>query len=203
NGDDDSSLLVIDQLSPDDSGNYSCHVSNQFGSDIQSTILTVKAKIEISHSLCLYHHTNVDHTMFFIWKLTILLSLSFSTIFAEIRPKIAEFKQHRSQKIGTKFKIVCIVQEGTLPLKFRWQKNGIVLSNNDSHHHHHHRIETRSDESQLTIDSLQMNDGGNYSCHVRNDAGSDSQLIALDITGLIFCLLSCFSNDMWRIFLLV
>lgn len=127
--------------------------------------------------------------MFFILKLIIVFSLIFSAFCNGIRPKIAEFKQHRSQKIGTKFKILCIVQEGTLPLKFRWHKNGVVISDKDNPSDHHYRIDTRSDESKLTIDSLLLNDRGNYSCHVRNDAGSDSQSIALDITGLIFCLI--------------
>lgn len=36
------SSLTIDRLQSTDSGNYSCSVSNQFGSDSQSTVLLVK-----------------------------------------------------------------------------------------------------------------------------------------------------------------
>lgn len=39
---DDKSLLVIDKLSSDDSGRYTCIVRNKYGSDSQSTELIVK-----------------------------------------------------------------------------------------------------------------------------------------------------------------
>lgn len=38
----DDSLLVIDELTIDDTGNYSCSVSNNYGTDIQFTYLIVK-----------------------------------------------------------------------------------------------------------------------------------------------------------------
>ena len=38
------STLTIDKLKRDDSGNYGCIVSNQFGSDSQNILLTVKGK---------------------------------------------------------------------------------------------------------------------------------------------------------------
>lgn len=40
--DEDSSVLVIQQLESSDSGNYSCRAKNRHGSDQQSTILSVK-----------------------------------------------------------------------------------------------------------------------------------------------------------------
>jgi len=42
----DDSLLTIFKLSPNDSGNYSCVAKNQFGSDSQSTLLSVKGLSE-------------------------------------------------------------------------------------------------------------------------------------------------------------
>ena len=36
------STLTIEKLEPKDSANYGCVVSNQFGSDSQNTLLTVK-----------------------------------------------------------------------------------------------------------------------------------------------------------------
>ena len=41
---DDSSILILDKLRQNNSGNYSCSVKNRYGSDIQSTILTVKGR---------------------------------------------------------------------------------------------------------------------------------------------------------------
>lgn len=38
----DNSLLIIDRLSTDDSARYTCTVRNKFGSDSQSTELSVK-----------------------------------------------------------------------------------------------------------------------------------------------------------------
>ena len=61
NVDDDSSILVIDKLSSNDSGNYSCHVSNQFGSDIQSTILTVKGLCLCVFLIILFRSQYVAH----------------------------------------------------------------------------------------------------------------------------------------------
>ncbi|KPM07261.1 cell adhesion molecule-like protein 8 [Sarcoptes scabiei] len=39
---DDDTLLFIEQLHPQDSGNYSCRASNRYGFDRQSTTLSVK-----------------------------------------------------------------------------------------------------------------------------------------------------------------
>lgn len=44
----DRSVLLIEQLSLFDSGNYSCQVRNDFGHDSQFTLLTVKG-LSISH----------------------------------------------------------------------------------------------------------------------------------------------------------
>lgn len=41
----DDSLFVINQLQTLDSGNYSCTVRNQYGSDTQTTVLTVKGLV--------------------------------------------------------------------------------------------------------------------------------------------------------------
>ena len=38
----DNSLFIVHQLTPNDSANFSCSVRNQFGSDSQYTLLTVK-----------------------------------------------------------------------------------------------------------------------------------------------------------------
>lgn len=46
----DSSVLTIEQLESYDSGNYSCQTKNRHGSDIQSTILSVKG---LSFSSCI------------------------------------------------------------------------------------------------------------------------------------------------------
>lgn len=41
----DESQLIIDKLDRNDPGNYSCIVRNSFGTDIQSTILSVKGDL--------------------------------------------------------------------------------------------------------------------------------------------------------------
>lgn len=97
-------------------------------------------------------------------------------------PKLNEFNPKRSQKIETKFSILCSPQEGSKPLQFEWRKNGYVLKDTDLNH----KIDNSEDESLFTIFKLVPNDSANYSCLVRNQFGSDSQSTVLIVKGLPF-----------------
>lgn len=94
-------------------------------------------------------------------------------------PKLGNFVPNYSQKIETKFKTLCSLQQGSSPIKFEWFKNGHPLIGSDARIN----IETDEDESRLSIRTLKLADSGNYSCAVRNDHGADTKWTVLVVTG--------------------
>ncbi len=128
----------------------------------------------------------------------ILITISINATFSVASsPKLAPFPSHRSANVGSRFKILCQVEEGTRErLIFQWTKNGKEVHStfNDNHRR---IIETAKDESTLTIDHLQPSDGGNYSCSVKMSTStsiiSDHQTTLLTVKGLRAILFSCIS----------
>ena len=112
---------------------------------------------------------------------------------SQMAPKLNPFISKQSQNLNSKFKLLCILQEGFKPARFEWHKDGRVLLEFNSNY----RIETEEDESEFTILKLDSNDSGNYSCSVWNDFGTDTQSKFLTVQGLIFGKF-CLFNNMWR-----
>ena len=102
-------------------------------------------------------------------------------------PRIEEIIQKRLQNVGTKFTILCSLQEGARPVLFEWYKNGHLLLTPTSNFNSH-RIATSEDESHFIIEKLSESDSANYSCSVRNKFGSDTQFTVLTVKGLTFFL---------------
>lgn len=117
-----------------------------------------------------------------IWFLLIIASICFGQ-----RPKLTEINHNRSQNIGTKFLIVCSVEEGIEPFQFSWKYNDKSLSSNDIIN-----IETVDDRSILKINKIDINHSGNYTCTVSNYFGDDNQHIFLTIKGWNFFCFSVF-----------
>ncbi len=69
---DDYSLFTIKNVDRSNSGNYSCVVRNEFGTDIQSALLTVKGLIQL---FC-----------YKIW-FNFFMNFKFRTIFVNLRQK--------------------------------------------------------------------------------------------------------------------
>lgn len=86
---------------------------------------------------------------------------------------------NHSQKIGTKFKILCSLQQGSSPFRFEWEKNSHLLQDSQVN------VETDEDGSVLIIRKLEVSHSGNYSCAVRNDHGIDTKWTVLTVTGLL------------------
>ena len=63
----DEAALKIDKVQFEDSGNYSCQAQNHVGSDVQSTILTVKGLILhfLVYVLILYRYVSLTTLVFF------------------------------------------------------------------------------------------------------------------------------------------
>ena len=84
------------------------------------------------------------------------------------------------QREGTKFRVFCSILKGSTPLSFQWLKNKNKLDNIGKSNY---KIETSSDLSILTIESVVKSDSANYSCIVNNQFGTDSQTVALSVRG--------------------
>ncbi len=106
--------------------------------------------------------------------------------------KLAQHVSKKSQFVGTKFKLHCLVEQSAEQvdsegLLFEWLKNGShqpLISNS------HLKIESGDDESSLTIFKLIPEDSGNYSCVVRTrnlgTHSTDRQSTVLIVKGLCF-----------------
>ena len=96
-------------------------------------------------------------------------------------PKLANIVSHKSQTIGSYFQVVCSIEEGSLPIFFEWFKNSKSLSAVPGVNY---KIENSKRSSTLSIESININDAGNYSCVAKNPFGSDGHNIVLNIKGL-------------------
>jgi hypothetical protein len=78
--------------------------------------------------------------------------------------------------------LFCSKYAGTKPIFFQWSKNGQILSSKPELNF---KIDNSADHSLLTIENIERNDAGNYSCIIRNAFGTDSQLAQLIVKGLL------------------
>ena len=92
----------------------------------------------------------------------------------------------KNQTIGSIFQIFCTVQEGSFPVFFEWFKDSKSLKPSPDFNY---KIEISKISSTFTIESIDRNDHGNYTCVVKNTFGSDSQNVFLNIKGLFKLLL--------------
>lgn len=121
-------------------------------------------------------------SMFQSVLIVFIMWIALSTCLLE--PKLLKVHNRQFQSAGSRFKFFCYTQQGAKPFSFEWFRDGQTLSPSDN------QIEVNSDESLLTIQDLTTNHGGNYSCIVRNQHGSDSQYTFLTVTGLSLLFIS-------------
>ncbi|XP_037917664.1 Down syndrome cell adhesion molecule-like protein Dscam2 isoform X4 [Hermetia illucens] len=87
-----------------------------------------------------------------------------------VPPRIVPFSfEEGPAQIGQYLTLQCSVPEGDLPLKIQWTQNDREINSDDSIGIKTADIGRRS--SVLTIDSVQRDHAGNYSCHAGNRAG--------------------------------
>lgn len=99
-------------------------------------------------------------------------------------PKLTSIRNHIYQNVGTKFRLTCSIQKGSIPVHFEWHKNGLPLSLDITNRTK--RIEFGDDYSNLVIAQVMQSDTGNYSCQVSNSFGHDVQMVLLTVKGLFF-----------------
>ena len=203
---DDQSQLTIAKLDRKHSGTYSCSVRNNFGSDRQSTRLTVTGLSHQQFLLAINMWRIISYLKFqkFIpYSLTFVYSFLFHSdeikmlpnmlicyifvffsifisIISQSPPKLVEHVPRRSQNVGTKLNLFCSVHEGHSPFQFEWFKNDHKkLSSSE------YKIDNYATMSSLVFESLNPNDTGSYTCNAKNVYGSDSITTKLIIQGLI------------------
>ena len=97
---------------------------------------------------------------------------------AELR--LVSLNPQQSQNVGSKFIILCAVQEGK-PNKIEWFRNGNLISSKNGQNH---KIDLLEDSSMLTIYRVTPEDSANYSCIASNEVSSASQFTVLTVRGL-------------------
>lgn len=76
--------------------------------------------------------------------------------------------------------VVCTASKGDLPLNIQWLFNGQHLKTGDGSV----VLSSFKRNSQLSIESVSHKNQGNYTCIVRNDAGTVNHTAALYVNGI-------------------
>lgn len=96
-------------------------------------------------------------------------------------PKIHEFRFPTDLSVGETVVVNCVVRQGSAgPFQLSWRKDGgpIDPAEGVSVSHQSDAIST------LTVRDVSPTHNGNYSCHVRNAAGSDEYAAFLAVRGM-------------------
>lgn len=75
--------------------------------------------------------------------------------------------------------VLCTVHKGDFPIGIRWTLNGKPIANFQGIS----TMRTNKRSSQLTIDSINAEHAGEYTCIAKNDAGTASHKAVLHVNG--------------------
>ena len=112
----------------------------------------------------------------FVFHLTISCASSSSA------PKLAPVLDSQVSNANSSFQVFCSVREGQQPFFFEWYKNKQAIKSAPGFKW---TIDSSKIFSTLTIERIDKEDAGNYSCSVKNIHGSDSINVALTVKGII------------------
>ena len=90
-------------------------------------------------------------------------------------PVIQPFSFPKDTRVGQRTSLVCTVKEGSEPLEFSWLKDDRILSTTDI------EVTKSKIDSILRFNPIQSQNGGNYTCIVKNPVGSASHSTILFI----------------------
>lgn len=93
-------------------------------------------------------------------------------------PKVTLSSQKLVQKAGQRVLIPCGLQEGSLPVKFEWLKDGKLIQPSKNVD-----IDASKRFSTLILDFLSMMDAGNYTCRASNSFGTNQAHSHLTVEG--------------------
>ncbi|KAK8779361.1 hypothetical protein V5799_019294, partial [Amblyomma americanum] len=111
---------------------------------------------------------------------TVQLLLTYATCLeassVKVTPKIIAFSFAGTAKPGNNVRTTCLLAEGDMPITFTWLRNGVDASHSKNVH-----IVSHSDFSVLSINPVDAQSAGNYTCIAKNRAGFDSFAAYLDV----------------------
>ncbi|GBM75398.1 Hemicentin-1 [Araneus ventricosus] len=189
----DSSMILIESLSEDDSGNYTCVVKSDQKADSFTAILVVLGldesmftniissenfnihsngslsvnKVQKSHEGL--YKCNASNGVGVALEATISLRVIGS-------PKIQKFSFPDQVISGTKSSAICTAISGVPPMEFKWFKNGNSLKITQKS-----TIRTYADFSVIFLEGVDQSSSGNYTCELKGPTGSDSYTAILEV----------------------
>ena len=90
-------------------------------------------------------------------------------------PVIQPFSFPKDVRVGERTSLTCTVKAGSEPLEFSWLKDNLAISASNT------EVSKSRASSMLSLNPIQSQDGGNYTCIVKNPVGSASHSTILFI----------------------
>ncbi|UYV62107.1 Dscam [Cordylochernes scorpioides] len=168
------SVIYIDKVSSDDSGNYTCVASNSAGRDAFTAILLVRGTMaDGAPSIDVFVIVGVFLVMdtgFFLIPTVSASALEPPSILPFHFPDAGD---------GTIFaQALCGLRKGDGDIEFKWYHNGKPVISSG-----HVTITTHPRFSAIYIDKISSEDSGNYTCVASNSAGRDAFTAILLVRG--------------------
>lgn len=163
-----TSILVIDSLSPEHNGNYSCVVTN-----FAATVSHTQQLVVNGNSTC------ARATRFFLLFFSFLSLMFVSLVFLSVPPIIEPFSFQDGLSEGMRTRTVCGVSKGDPPLIVSWLKDGQPLTPNLGVNVS--ALDPYS--SLLSISSLDSRHSGDFTCVASNPASEVRYTAKLQVKG--------------------
>ncbi|XP_064487529.1 hemicentin-1-like [Ornithodoros turicata] len=182
------SLLVVENAHEKHEGLYTCTAENGVGSSIRKTVrltcgITLCERgvaqanwIELS---CARRMGNAQGsskwTLFSSLVVFYCAAMSGKSSASEM-PKVLQFQFPNSLTVGQSVSVTCTVKEGSKPLELRWLKDG-----HDIRESGNRKLTRQESFTVLFIESLRVNDSGNFTCVAKNKHGYDRYTAVLEV----------------------
>ena len=100
-------------------------------------------------------------------------------------PKIVPFARPRNRQQGERLTLTCTVAKGDTPILIEWTRDGVPVARAGARASHGQVkvVDVNQFTSMLSIDSLDLDHVGNYSCRATNGAGTAAYSQMVKING--------------------
>ncbi|CAL1281289.1 unnamed protein product [Larinioides sclopetarius] len=182
--DEEFSVIIIEPVKMDHSGNYTCIAKNNQGSDSYTAELIVEGTVE-DKEIVVGHGETLTFESLKITDAGIYICEAKNGVGPPLKkviglgirdaPKVLPIVFPTNVRVGLPTKAFCTIEKGSRPLEFTWSFNGRVIHDTDSAV----LIDINDDYSVLNINPVSSKHTGNYTCNVKNAFGRDSFTAAL------------------------
>ncbi|XP_022257357.1 titin-like [Limulus polyphemus] len=159
-----SSYLVVDDMSAEKMGNYTCVVTNSEGSDSHTARLVIPDK----------RHQMARQLRIFV---TIMVLVGEVSAVSLAPPTIQPFQFPKDVSLGSPIRITCGLLKRAPSVNFVWKKNGQILTPSKDKHY----IGSHDGFVVMEIKNVAASDIGNYTCVAENEGGKDEYTAQLVI----------------------